>query len=247
MKSAIGDSDILNKKVPESKKYTHVASSIDTGASAKKVTVISAAELAKRRAEIFKRIRPSTLVRMLGEREVNESIYAMGTPSVAGDGNSVASVVAKANPKASHLPPASIASVTSVAGSILSVCESDVTIAEARDLILIDLREPDEFEKCRLPLATNYPAAKINRDQFSPELYKCKRDATKLLVVYHTNEQLTTSVAALLVQKGWEKVYALTGGFDDMVQNYPEILEGQVPDRPDTAASRPGAKAKARS
>merc|ERR1711897_7720 len=28
---------------------------------------------------------------------------------------------------------------------------------------------------------------KINRDQFPPELVRCKRDSSKLLVVYHSN------------------------------------------------------------
>eukprot|EP00913_Durusdinium_trenchii_P006984 g6569.t1 len=38
----------------------------------------SANVTAKRKDEIFKRIRPSTLVRLLQEREVSESVYAVG-------------------------------------------------------------------------------------------------------------------------------------------------------------------------
>lgn len=245
MKSSIGDGNILDKKVPESKKYQHIASSIDTGATAKKVVVSSTSAVARRRDEIFKRIRPATLARMLAEREVNESVYAMGSGDNCGDGRSASSVVAdKAGPR----PPASVASLTSVAGSVLSVCESDVTVAENRDLILLDLREPEEYEKCRLPMAVSFPAAKINRDQFTPELHRCKRDLSKLLVVYHTNEQSTIGVATLLVQKGWDNVHALTGGFEEMLQSYAEIIEGEVPDRPNTGASAKSVpKAKARS
>merc|ERR1711879_516102 len=97
--------------------------------------------------------------------------------------------------------PASVASVSSVAGSVLSVINSDITVSESRDLILLDLREADEFEKCHLPLADSYPATKINRDQFSADLHRCKRDPSKLLVVYHTNDQQTSAIATLLVQK----------------------------------------------
>merc|ERR1719277_1386198 len=130
-----------------------------------------------------------------------------------------------------------MASLASMAGSVLSVIDTDTTVDEARDLGLLDLRTPEEFERCHLPLAISYPATKINRDQFPPELHRCKRDPGKLLVVYHADDQATAGVATLLVQKGWELVHGLSGGFDEMVQSYPEILEGQVPERPNTGAT----------
>eukprot|EP00434_Breviolum_minutum_P043556 symbB.v1.2.038834.t1/scaffold6197.1/size20160/2 len=103
---------VLEKKVPESKKYAHIGSSIDTGASAKKEKLHSANVTAKRKDEIFKRIRPSTLVRLLQEREVSESVYAMGPGSERGDAAS--SVIASKGPGNPVAP--SMASVTSVAG-----------------------------------------------------------------------------------------------------------------------------------
>merc|ERR1712232_1337172 len=99
------------------------------------------------------------------------------------------------------------------------------------------LREQEDFERCRLPLAVSYPAVKINRDQFIPELHKCKRDPSKLLVVYHTNDSTTAGVATLLAQKGWENVHALSGGFEEMASSYPEIFEGEMPDRPNTGST----------
>merc|ERR1719333_179463 len=122
------------------------------------------------------------------------------------------------------------ATCASVPGSVLSVVDTDTTVDEARDLVLLDLRDESEYEQCRLPLAISYPATKINRDQFSPELHRCKRDPTKLLVVYHMDDTSTAGVATLLVQKGWESVHALTGGFEDMVQGYPEVLDGDPPE-----------------
>jgi len=133
---------------------------------------------------------------------------------------------------------ATSATVNSVAGSVVSVVSSDATVDETRDLVLLDLREPEEFEKCRLPLAVNYPATKINRDQFCPELQRCRRDPSKLLVVYHADDASTAGVATLLVQKGWENVHALSGGFEEMADSYPEVLDGEIPERPDTGASR---------
>jgi len=255
MKSSFGNP--LDKKVPESKKYAHVQSSLDTGASAKKQGVISTSAAAKRRDEIFKRIRPATLVRLLQEREVCESVYAMG-PDM-GDGRSSSSVMASKAATTTAAPTSVVSAsvlrktgsiimsgkvsvcqtdrVGSVAGSVLSVVDSDATVDDTRDLVLLDLREPDEFERCRLPLAVNYPAAKVNRDQFSPELLSCKRNPSKLLVVYHNSDQTTCGVATLLVQKGWEVVHVLTGGFEEMIQSYPEMLDGEIPDRPATSST----------
>lgn len=240
MKSSFGN--VTDKKVPESKKYAHIASSLDTGASAKKsVAPATSSQAARRRDEVFKRIKCSTLVRMLGEQQVTESVYAMGPDD--GPGGSASSVVAlRVGPPAPTRASAparapTVASVTSMAGSVLSVIESDVTVSEARDLVLLDLREPEEFEKCHLPLAENYPATKINRDQFSTDLHRCKRDPSKLLVVYHSSDQTTAAAATLLAQKGWDNVHVLSGGFEEIAQSYPEALDGDVPDRPTTGST----------
>merc|ERR1719330_410397 len=90
----------LDKRTPQSAKYAHIASGIDTGASARKQVIVPTGVAAKRREEIFRRVRPATLVRMLEERNVTESIFHMGGLSdMPGDGKSVSSVVAsKAGP-----------------------------------------------------------------------------------------------------------------------------------------------------
>jgi len=244
-----------DKKVPQSKKYANVKSSIDTGASASKTVTVPTATVIKRRDEIFKRIRPATIVSLLQERNVSESVFSLGGDDDARPGApagaDLCSVMSAAVPsqaaasRAAGSVPASVApSMASMAGSVLSVIETDMTIDEARDLVLLDLREPEEFQRCHLPLATSYPAQLINRDQVSPELHRCKRDSSKLLVIYHTNDQTTAAVAALLVQKGWENAHALSGGFDELVENYPEVLEGDVPERPATGSTVRGSTAR---
>lgn len=229
----------LERRTPDSKKYAHIGSSIDTGASAKKQLVVPTNVAAKRRDEIFKRMRPATMVRLLEERVINESIFSMGGLSdMPGDGRSVSSIVASKAGPLSIAGAASVASVHSVAGSVLSVVDSNATVDDSRDLLLLDMRERAEFEQCHLPLAINYPASLINRDQFTPELHRCKRDHSKLLIVYHADDQSTAGVAMLLAQKGWENVYALSGGLEEMAQNYAEVLEGDPPVRPDTTSTR---------
>lgn len=219
---------VSDKRVPDNAKYRGVQTRLDTGASAsKRPPAMPAAVVAQRRNEEFKRIRPSTLSRLIQEHQEEgfESIF--NHVESCDDGASRSSL----KPSISIAKSRAAGSVASVAGSVVSVIQSDVGLAESRNLVLLDLREPEEYERCRLPFAISYPAPKLNRDQIIPELYACKRDKTKLLVVYHTNDTTTATIATLLVQKGWESVYALSGGFEEMVCSYSEVLDGEVPQR----------------
>lgn len=228
----------LERKMPGAR-YSHVQSSIDTGATAKKVRSVSASQALRRRDELFRRMRPSTLVRMVQERAAPESVFALGSIDEARSMSSVALArPAFGAASVAGRTVATAATVNSVAGSVVSLVSSDATVDETRDLVLLDLREPEDFERCRVPLAVNYPAPRLNRDQFSPELQRCRRDPSKLLVVYHKDDASTAAIATLLVQKGWENVHVLSGGFEEMAESYPEVLDGEAPERPDTGASR---------
>lgn len=57
---------MLQKKVHANPKYMGVKSTINTGASMKNVVVVSDQLIAKRRSEKFKRVKTSTLAKLLG-------------------------------------------------------------------------------------------------------------------------------------------------------------------------------------
>jgi len=81
----------LNKKVTSNPKYAHVKGQTDTHNNAKGLTAASDQLIAKRRAEKFKRIKCSTLARLLVQNSsAEESIYQLGQ----GDGMDSVSVVA---------------------------------------------------------------------------------------------------------------------------------------------------------
>ena len=71
-----GKGTVLDKKVPKNSKYDHVGSKLagKTGTTAKDVEFISIdyhnsgnKEVSKRKGELFKRIKPSTLWKMLNQ------------------------------------------------------------------------------------------------------------------------------------------------------------------------------------
>jgi rhodanese-related sulfurtransferase len=45
---------------------------------------------------------------------------------------------------------------------------------DATTFLLLDLREPEEYEQWRIKESINYPAANIARDKMIPELYRFK-------------------------------------------------------------------------
>lgn len=232
-----GHAVAAEKRLPQSTKYEGIQSTLDTGASAsKRPPPMPPGMVAQRRAEEFKRIRPATLSAMLEQYQEDglESVFNHGADD-RNDRASLCSVRSAAGPAPAKSRAA--ASMVSCAGSVLSIIESDTNLADSRKLVLLDLREQDEYAKCRIPFAISYPATMINQDRFIPELNTCKRDSSKLLVVYHTNDGTTSAVATLLLRKGWDSVHCLSGGFEDMLNNYPEVLEGDIPDR--KMSSRP--------
>jgi len=55
----------MEKKVPRNPKYSHIKSTLKTGKTIKDAEVLSDKLIAKKRSEPFKRIKPSTLAKLL--------------------------------------------------------------------------------------------------------------------------------------------------------------------------------------
>jgi hypothetical protein len=65
----------MTKKPPSSTKYKDVSKTIDTGKTINDVQILSDSFVTKRRTELFKRIKASTVVKLLEENNNQESIY----------------------------------------------------------------------------------------------------------------------------------------------------------------------------
>jgi hypothetical protein len=74
--------------VPVNKKYANVSSKLGgkTGTSAKDVNIVSDQLVAKRKGEKYKRIKCSTLAKLLSENQYEESIYNLND-AASGMGN----------------------------------------------------------------------------------------------------------------------------------------------------------------
>merc|ERR1719261_1877359 len=226
----------LSKRVPVNKKFANITSSINTGQKAgSQGDAPTNNAVAKRRNEIFKRAKLSTLARLIKENEVSESVFALAVYDDRGDAVSTSAVV-RAPASVSQAPTA-----VSATGSVISVIESDIGYMENPDFVLFDLREEDEFMKSHIASALSYPATQIGRDKFSPELFRMKSQRDKIIIVYHEDDRTCAPFATQLVQKAWDNIYVLSGGISEARESYPEIIEGDLPpkspDRPKTGAT----------
>lgn len=85
-----------------------------------------------------------------------------------------------------------------------------------QDLILLDVREPYEFPRARIPYeqVVQAPLSDLARKHLEGLPEQVKADRTKTLVVLCHHGIRSAQVAAWLIDLGWESVYNLAGGID---------------------------------
>lgn len=197
---------VLMKKVPQNAKYASVQSVVNTCAP-KRVSLFSDQQIAKRRGELFKRMSCAHLADWLknwvgdqGDECVSD--ITCGVECV-GDASSVLSL-----------------GVQSVA--VTSVVDSNALPSQYTRGLLVDLREFEDYLKNRICHSMNFPGVLITREIIrNPILNGSKK---LMVIVYHSDDRQSSQFGALLVEKGWESVCVLNGGFDEFKSSYPEMI-----------------------
>ena len=142
--------------------------------------------IAKRRSERFKRIKCSTLARLLRESVAEESIYQLNrdgpvhpnevqaSDSVSQRGGIPGAAVGR--PGEEHKDTESEYSKrTGVSvGTAVTYATDMLGITANTTFLLLDLRDPDEYTNWHIKESINFPAANIARDKTIPELYRFK-------------------------------------------------------------------------
>lgn len=184
-------------------KYSYVNTVTDTGKSASKIGKVDSDRLvAKRREELFKRVKVSTLAVHLEELRSEE-------PQVV--------------PMDEERP---FFGMEAEAETQKNTIKIDTTM----DLLVLDVRSSSDFDICHVRNARCYPKELISHDKISTELYLFKKQTDKKIVVYDVDDKATAKTATLMMEKGFTNVYALSGGFEQCAIEMPSILDGIVPE-----------------
>lgn len=188
-------------------RYKNIKNIVYTGPTVKNALKLSSSMIYKQRSELFKRIKPSMMVKLILAsqnkqiKEVNENEYDY-------ENN---------NKKKKEIDIDNILS-----NKIKSTPEE---LSEIQ-FIIVDLREKIEYYKCHIKNAYSYPSSLISQDHFLKEMYTIKSKPNSIIIVYHKDDKTGASVSDLLILKGFENIYMISGGFYDFSFSYPEYMIG---------------------
>ena len=188
-------------------RYKNIKNIVYTGPTVKNALKLSSSMIYKQRSELFKRIKPSMMVKLILAsqnkqiKEVNENEYDY-------ENN---------NKKKKEID------IDNILSNKIKPTSEELSEIQ---FIIVDLREKIEYYKCHIKNAYSYPSSLISQDHFLKEMYTIKSKPNSIIIVYHKDDKTGASVSDLLILKGFENIYMISGGFYDFSFSYPEYMIG---------------------
>lgn len=105
-------------------------------------------------------------------------------------------------------------------------------ITDQTSFLLLDLRDPEEYEFWRIKEAICFPAQNISRDKVIPELYRFKNKPDKLIIIYMGDERKGSAAANQFVEKGYDNIFLLSGGIEQFNEEFHHLVEGRDVPKP---------------
>ena len=119
----------------------------------------------------------------------------------------------------------------------------DRTCDDAEDkVIVIDVRDEDEYKAGRITCALHYPPNRLNHSvtPFLEEMFAYKNKEGKRIVAYdHDDSHTAHKVASLLFEKGIDNIFVLTGGLAEYARHCSDDIVGIAPTPGPAPDSRP--------
>ena len=224
-----GDKTIQEKKLKENPKYKQVSKVVDTGSTIKNSQFMSDQLISKRKSELFKRVKGSTIIKLIKSAKENqtESIYNLGNgdqninnQNIEDQKDDNKSVASQQTNKSNMTNVTAVTYATEMLGNLSEI-----------DFIILDLREESEYEHVHVIEAVSFPAVNISRDKFTQQLIMMKNKPGKMIIMYHTDERNGIPYANNFFQKGYDNVYFLSGGIEEFEKYHPEYLDGPEKDK----------------
>jgi rhodanese-related sulfurtransferase len=94
-------------------------------------------------------------------------------------------------------------------------------------ILLLDLRDAEEYSMSHIKGAINWPSPNIARDKYVKPIWNYRNKEGKIILIYHENEKNVIEAAAMLVDKEFSNIYILTNGFDTFAEEHSEYIEGK--------------------
>jgi centrosomal protein CEP41 len=216
-----GDKGGQDRKIKENPKYKQITKVIDTGNTINNKQFMSDQLISKRKSEMFKRVKGSTIIKLIKAAQANqtESIYNLGNepnPNLGDEQKDDSkSVASQQTAKSNITNVTAVTYATEMLGNLSEI-----------DYLILDLREDCDYERIHIRDALNFPAVNISRDKFTHQMIMMKNKPGKMIIMYHNDERNGIPYANNFFQKGYDNVYFLSGGIEEFAKNFPDYLEG---------------------
>ena len=203
-----GDPNILNRKVPINPKFAHVRPTLDTGMNIRKILEQHEGTSGPN-----------------AHKKKRDEFYVRLRPSTLGRLLEPAVSSVESIYQLGHEDTASVVS---------SVVPDAAGGSSEGNILILDLRPFEAFQRCHCYGAMHYDVANLNKasNNFPREVYfyKGSIECDKMIVLYDEDGKTAPAVGNAFVAKGIENTYVVSGGFLGMCAACQTILEGVPPD-----------------
>ncbi|XP_068132137.1 centrosomal protein of 41 kDa isoform X2 [Hyperolius riggenbachi] len=92
--------------------------------------------------------------------------------------------------------------------------------------LLLDVRDRDCYDQCRVIGAYHYPIAMLSRtmNPFTQDLLDYKNAHGKIIILYDEDERIASQAATTMCERGFENLFMLSGGLKVIAQKFPDGL-----------------------
>ncbi|XP_058507802.1 centrosomal protein of 41 kDa-like [Solea solea] len=204
------------KRIQKNSKYQHVKTKLDTGSSLSKYME----RLEERRTyfknrndEMFKRLKETTFGQMI--LQAHSSGSNLFSQQDVGDTLEIG--------KIGHSAMSTQLSVLSCAGE-MSLENEDLANRPCPNCpyLLLDVRDQDDYDRCHIIGAHNFPIIMLSRFRGIKEIWEYKNIPGKIIILYDEDETIASRAATIMCQKGFENVFMLSGGLEVIAKKFPE-------------------------
>jgi centrosomal protein CEP41 len=208
----------LDRRVPKNPKYESISPTINSGKTIKQVEILSNQSVARRKGELFRRIKCSTLAKLIEESGTKESVYNIKPP--------------QEEVKETYENKSVTNSIAYSDFSVVTVNTEALGLTENSEFVLLDVREEDEYEKYHIKEAISFPAPNILRDRILPQVFRLKNVKGKFIILYAVEERSGVDAARKFAERDYENVYLLSGGLEKFSLSFPHLITGTLPPSP---------------
>mmetsp|Transcript_28606 Transcript_28606/g.25317 ORF Transcript_28606/g.25317 Transcript_28606/m.25317 type:complete len:227 (+) Transcript_28606:236-916(+) len=109
-----------------------------------------------------------------------------------------------------------------------SVAPTEDILESTSSILLLDLRDVEDYKRAHIKGAISFPSPNIKRDKFTKAIWMYKNKEDRIIIIYHEDEKKVIDAAELMVEKGFQNIYILSNGFDLFAEDSLGFFGGKI-------------------